>query len=134
MSFSFRHFLERRKSEKPMGYLGTLNQEFGIDQLPITLDSSVELHYNGLPLVFNQVVLVPGDSNENDHYIKLIYINANQSNKNFSRPYIKTKKGLIPYEGEIPDGTSFTVPRNIVSKLAGKPFEDAVKQAGAAGS
>ena len=102
MSFSFRHFLERRKSEKPMGYLGTLNQEFGIDQLPITLDSSVELHYNGLPLVFNQVVLVPGDSNEDDHYIKLIYINANQSNKNFSRPYIKTKKGLIPYEEKSP--------------------------------
>jgi hypothetical protein len=131
MSFSFKSFLERREPPKKLGYQSTISKEIGADQLPITIARPIELEYDGFPIVFNQIVLIPLSNDEKDKYVQLQYFNANQSNKNFSRGYIKMKNGeLRPYQGIIPDGHIFTVPRSKVSELDGAPFADAIKSAG----
>jgi hypothetical protein len=129
MSFSFKRFLERKEPPKKLGYQATISKEIGANQLPITIARPIELEYDGFPLVFNQIVLIPLSNDEKDKYVQLQYFNSNQSNNNFSRPYIKMKNGeLRPYQGVIPDGHIFTVARSQVSELDGSPFADAIKQ------
>lgn len=130
MEFSFKHFVEEKKAEKPANYIDTLWQELGVDRnsLPDFIESGpIQIDDEGL--TYNQAIWqIIKPIGEKDMYARIKLYKS--KSPNFERAYIKGPDGkLVPYQGEV-EGKVHLITLKKLAEILGKGWQSA---AGAAG-